>query len=159
MRLLEPLAAPVAAADTRQLSFKAWKSSGKDLIVYQGREAEKGTAGKGQPKTMYFRDLFCLLPFQLNRKDFAVAVYIQTRNILEDYEDCGTYRIQFPELTFPEYSATVWDPFRGAAHPHQRLSKKGEPLAVSLVVPDTPVWMLVTAGREVSPILETWGTD
>ncbi|MDP6379901.1 MAG: hypothetical protein QF662_01040, partial [Phycisphaerae bacterium] len=141
-KMLEPMTTPLDKSKVLQLKIKAWKTDAKDYIVYDAKDALQ-LDPKIKPKTMYYRDVLCVLPFQANPTDFAVAAYIQTRNIIEDHDNCGTYRLEFPQLAGREYTVTVEDPFKGKAHPFTDASKAGGPVAVSMVLPDYPVWILI----------------
>ncbi|MDA1141688.1 MAG: hypothetical protein O3B01_24255 [Planctomycetota bacterium] len=106
--------------------------------------------GAGAPRTLFYRDLLCVLPFQLSETEFAIAAYIQTRNILDDHEDCGTYRFKIQGM--PEaVDLSVWDPFKGTAHEFKNESNRLDEFALKTDLPDYPVWILMTKAK-INPL-------
>ena len=89
-----------------------------------------------------YRDVFCLLPFQIDDDSLAVAAYIQTRNILDDVDDAGRYRIVFRGLVASAASVRVVDPMTDQPVAAE-VTQVGVEVAVTLTLTDTPRWILL----------------
>jgi hypothetical protein len=125
--------------------------SGQELNVFGTEGAavlEKGGEGRPwdpasvQPKALTYRDVFCMLPFQLTDDSLLVGLYIQTRNILEDVDDAGRYRIAFPGLSAKAASVRVYDALADREVPVE-VTREGGELAVTLTLTDCPVFLVL----------------
>ena len=108
-----------------------------------------------------FRDVLCLLPYQLDDSTLTIGAYIQTRNILEDVQDAGRYRISFPGLTVGAGAVTVYDPLYDRVVAAD-IGLRAGALSVTLTLTDCPVWMTlrnVDGPRGGGPLTATLDYD
>ena len=127
---------------------RVWQLSGQERVIFGTEGAvilQKGAGGrpfdpsKVQPRPLYYRDVFCLLPFQVDEDTLTLAVYIQTRNLMEDVNDAGRYRLSFPEFRgHPQ--VRLFDPMSGAEVEFQRAD---DPLTITLTLRDYPLWLIL----------------
>jgi len=113
-----------------------------------------------KPRPLTYRDVFCLLPFQIDDSTLALGAYIQTRNILEDVADAGRYAIALPGLKTDASHVRVYDPLSDADVPAE-VTATGGTLTVTLTLTDCPAWIIlgnVDGPRGGGPITATEGT-
>lgn len=114
-----------------------------------------------KPEPLYYRDVLCLLPYQLDDSTLTIGAYIQTRNILEDVRDAGRYRISFPGLAVGAGGVTVYDPLVDRAVAAD-IGLRGGALSVTLTLTDCPVWITlrnVDGPRGGGPVTATLDYD
>jgi len=149
-----------------QLRPRVWQLTGQDKVVFgtegayivdKGAEGRPWDPAKAQPKPLTYRDVLCLLPFQVDDDTLAVGAYIQTRNILEDVSDAGRYRLTFPGLKADPKKVRAYDPLEDRAVPVEVSADTGT-LSLTLTLTDCPVWIVldgVDGPRGGGPVVAT----
>lgn len=138
--------------------------SGHDLSIFTPEGAtilERSAEGRPWdpstvvPRALTYRDVLCMLPFQLTDDTLLIGLYIQTRNILEDVADAGRYRIAFPGLSAASAGVLAYDPLNAREVPAE-VSHEGGALSVSLTLSDYPIFLQlsgVDGERGTGPVL------
>jgi len=155
-----------------QLKPRVWQLTGEDQVVFgtegaviatalpKGEQVPPWDPAKVKPKPLTYRDVFCLLPFQIDDSTLAIGAYIQSRNMLEDIPDAGRYEITFPGLQADPGNARVYDPLEDRDVPAEITTKAGT-LSLTLMLTDYPVWIIlrnVDGARGGSPLTATSGS-
>jgi hypothetical protein len=155
-----------------QLHPRVSQLSGWDKVIFgaegaliltalpKGESVPPWDPSKVKPRPLTYRDVFCLLPFQIDDSALAIAAYIQTRNILEDVPDAGRYEIAFPGLKADADTVRVYDPLDDRDVPAEVTTKAGA-LSITLTLTDCPVWIIlrnVDGPRGGGPITATEGS-
>ncbi len=117
-------------------------ADGAEIIttIHEGEDPNSWDPSKVTPEALTYRDAFCLLPFQIDDTTLAIAAYIQTRNIVDDVTDAGTYRIELPGVTGEVYR--VHDPLEDREI-EADVNDAGETISVTLTLTDCPIWVIV----------------
>jgi len=151
-----------------QLHPRVWQLTGQDKLVFgtegahiidRGAEGRPWDPQKVQPRPLTYRDVLCLLPFQVDDDTVAVGAYVQTRSILEDVSDAGRYRLTFPGLKAGPEMVRVYDPLEDRSVPAEVTVRNGT-LEVTLTLTDCPVWVVlerVDGPRGGGPVVATAG--
>ncbi|TDF99685.1 PA14 domain-containing protein [Paenibacillus piri] len=144
------------------------------LVEYKPRLVFEGDGTAAHP-TVYHRDEFAVLPYQLNDHKFAVGYYVVTRNSLHDWDkdrdplDTGRYNMpeqQF-ELTLSNVlganaKLSVYDPIQDTTVPLEAASADGSTLTVNVQSVDYPRILLIEEAEDgpvmQQPLLEKTAT-
>jgi hypothetical protein len=155
-----------------QLKPRVWQLTGQDKVVFgtegalvltdlpKGESVPPWDPAKVKPKPLTYRDVFCLLPFQIDESTLAIGAYVQTRNLLEDATDAGRYEITFPGLQADPDGARVYDPLEDREVPAEIATQAGT-LSLTLTLTDYPVWIIlgnVDGPRGGGPLTATAGS-
>lgn len=137
-----------------QLRPRVWQLTGQEKVVFgtegavvctelpKGEQVPPWDPNRVELRPLTYRDVFCMLPFQIDDSTLAIGVYVQTRNILEDVEDAGRYQITFPDLKVSTGGVRVYDPLADREMPAD-IAISDNALSVTLTLSDYPVWMIV----------------
>ena len=119
-------AAPLAK--TRPFEVEVAKL-GEDRKVFEMPE--------GKP-TLWFRDLFTVLPFQVTEKKFVIALYEMTPNYnVEDLKDVP-YRLTLRPLAGERCQVSYYDPLSDKTLAATVTERKADSLTIELPIIDTP---------------------
>jgi hypothetical protein len=125
-------------------------------IIQRGAEGRPWDPAEVLVKPLAYADSFCMLPFQLDDDSLAVGLYIQSRNVLEDVDDAGTYSITLADL-LGEAQVRCYDPLKDLDVPLEVERRTGE-LTLTLTLTDYPVFLLldgVEGPRGLGPLTAT----
>jgi hypothetical protein len=137
-----------------RLRPRVWQLSGQDKVIFDtqgaamvtqvpaGEEGRPWDPSRLRPRPLTYRDVFCLLPFQVDDDTLALGAYIQTRNLFDDVPDAGRYRLTFPELRFDPRNVSVRDPLADRAVPAEVATIAGA-TSITLTLTDYPVWIVL----------------
>jgi len=104
-------------------------------------QASRGTTGEAAPKegpTLWFRDLFTVLPFQVTERKFVFALYEMTPNYnVEDLKDVP-YRLTLRPLAGERCQVSYYDPLADNTLPATVAERKADSLTIELPIIDTP---------------------
>ncbi len=137
-----------------RLRPRVWQLSGHEKTIFDAEGATILTTiplserertwdpSKVRPQPLYYRDVFCLLPFQIDDTTLAVGAYIQTRNFLVDVPDAGRYRIAFPGLKTNIETVRVYDPLEDREVPAEVGETDGAP-SLTVTLTDYPIWIVL----------------
>lgn len=116
--------------------------TGGAVVLQRGAEGRPWDPTSVTPQPLYYRDVFCLLPFQVDDDSLAIAVYIQTRNILDDVDDAGRYGLTLPGLWGAQTTVRVYDPLQDRQVPAQ-ITTHGTDVSITLTLTDYPIWVML----------------
>jgi len=94
-------------------------------------------APEGKP-TLWFRDLFAVLPFQVTEKRFVLALYEMTPNYSVEELPDAPYRLTIRPVEGKTTRASYYDPLADKALPVKVVERGEHALTIELPVIDTP---------------------
>jgi hypothetical protein len=119
----------------------------QSLTDYENKTQFEGNGTSAYP-SLYNREVFAFLPFQVTNTKFVVPVYVMTRNVEQEYEG-GSSPTRF-DLPAEKYkmviggvygqgaTASATDPLTGATVPVQIVGHSAESITVEMEVTDSP---------------------
>ena len=94
-------------------------------------------------RTLYYRDLFTLLPFQLSQRKFVIAYYVMSPTYaLEDLKE-EIYRLKITPFNGQRCSLSVYDPLADRMVETVVREKSSDALTLDLPTIDTPRLLIV----------------
>lgn len=137
------------------------------LTDYEGKTQFEGNGTSAYP-SLYNREVFAFLPFQVTNTKFVVPVYVMTRNVEQEYEG-GTSPSRF-DLPAEKYKmviggvfgqgakATATDPLTGETVPVEIVARGPESITVEMDVTDSPRLLSIEdTGEKSAPTEEAPG--
>lgn len=98
--------------------------------------------GTAEHPTLYNRDVFAFLPFQVNSKRFIIPYYVMTRDVMKDLPP-EQFTVQIRGLKGSEASVTAYDPINDRNVPVVVKSKKQNSLELILTTTDYPYLLTI----------------
>jgi hypothetical protein len=93
------------------------------------------------------RELVTFFPFQRGPRDFVVAAYVMTRNLLTEYGDGGArfdmpaeaFELRLAGIAADSFSVTAYDPLLDITRPVTVISRAGDEVTLGVELFDYPV--------------------
>ena len=94
-------------------------------------------------RTLYFRDLFALLPFQVNERKFVFAYYVVTPTYAaEDLKDV-VYRVKIHPVDGNSCKVSCYDPLTDSSVQIRIRDRSAKSLTIDLSAIDTPRLLVI----------------
>jgi hypothetical protein len=103
-------------------------------------EAQFAAVGNQPP--LYNREVFTVLPYQVNKKRFVIGYYVMTRDVRQNLEP-KEYTLELAGLDAVGAQLSVYDPFTDASVPLKLHTLEANKLVVTLSATDYPRFLVV----------------
>ena len=134
------LAGNTAIASPRQLGAE---------VTATGPQYEVFPASGANPALEY-RDLFTLLPFQVNDHKFVLADYVLTENLSKTLSPM-TFEVTIKNIAGSTAALSYYDPLTGASQPINVLARDASSVRVGVTAVDYPRLIVVDEGNGGPP--------
>jgi len=98
--------------------------------------------GTAAHPTLYDRDVFTFLPFQVNAHRFVIPYYVMTRDVLAPFKP-EQFTVRIAGVHSAHAALTAYDPIKNVAVPVQVVQRDGAGLTVTLTAADYPYLLTV----------------
>jgi hypothetical protein len=115
---------------------------GVDSVVSLGPETPVFTGDSSHP-SLYYRDYFTFLPFQVTAHRFVVSTYVMSWNLVQRLGDMS-FHVTISGVNGATAAASMVDPLTGNAMPVSVLSRTGSSVTLGLSVNDSPRLLTIT---------------
>jgi hypothetical protein len=104
--------------------------------------------GDGTPQhpTLYNREVFAFLPFQVNAHKFVIPYYVMTRDVTKEFAP-EKYRVRLKGLNEKGATISVYDPLSEVSIPIRAEGMNGDRLSLTLAAADYPRLLLIQENR------------
>jgi hypothetical protein len=101
-------------------------------------------SGDGTPAhpALYNRDVFAILPFQVNARRFVIPYYVMTRDVIKQLGE-ERYVVRLGGIRGRGASVRAYDPVKNASIPVSIVRGAVDSLTVSLTATDYPYLLIV----------------
>ena len=154
-RLTDSMAGATELSEPRSLTLNS-------LTDYEGKTQFEGDGTSAYP-SLYNREVFAFLPFQVTNDKFVVPVYVMTRNVEQEYEGGSSpsrfdlpaekYKMVIGGVFGQGATASATDPLTGETVPVEIVARGAESLTVEMDVTDSPRLLSIEdTGEKTAPI-------
>jgi len=98
--------------------------------------------GTAAHPTLYDRDVFTFLPFQVNAHRFVIPYYVMTRDVLAPFKP-EQFTVRIAGVHSAHAALTAYDPIKNVAVPVQVVQRDGAGLTVTLTAADYPYLLTI----------------